>query len=482
MAFVYGDITRRPDGRLLRVEAPLSRAQVLFDGAAQNSPSPLHHVCGAASASRLVAVGQGSDDWIYAVTDQGTSRKLVKTSPVSHAQRVSFDVETGMFFVVTCETPTTWRRWLLDPETLADQFDAEDPYWQPQPVPRDILPTGTSQGFRDLVGRQETFYDDHVSPAVLQGVAFFRYHQRTAPDGTEWTAGILHSDRVGLWNGSHGWHSPMTTPVQPRIAIGPDGQPVVAISTDAGAWFLVLADLSPGLDGPAQPEPQPHPDPEPDPEPEPEPVADFPLADLQRERARYAEATIGPNECVDILNRALWPHRNEWGLLKKETGNHGVRKEDGARCSVDYAVRLSDRMGGDVFSSAGSVDGKGPSTPQDWSAHEEFPADRIVRAVQPTDAPDPHPEPDPAPEPQPLPQPVDLGPVLAKLDVLSADVNRVTQASATFGHAISELAVEVTKLRQAIQALPAQQKAPEYTGHVAIPVLGSARVELRPKG
>jgi hypothetical protein len=54
-------------------------------------------------------------------------------------------------------------------------------------------------------------------------------------------------------------------------------------------------------------------------------------------RARYG-ATLTADQCVELLNTALWHAGNaDFGLARKPSGNHGTRY-DGVPCSVDGVV------------------------------------------------------------------------------------------------------------------------------------------------
>ena len=320
--------------------------------------------------------------------------------------------------------------------------------------------------------------------AVIHGVKFF-YPRRVG----RFTVG-LHDDLFGIVHDHQtgktyrAWEGMSQIPPQ----ISEDGTAVFSANADFTSLFVPASaylgrpEKELTASQPTDPEEPTDPQDPDDPEEPEQPVAEFPLEDLKRERKRYGPyegdnaTVIGPNEAVDILNRTLWPHRAEWGLLKKESGNHGVRQEDGARCSVDYAIRLSDRMGGDVFGSAGSVDGKGPTTPQGWSAHEQFPEDRIVRAVKPADVPDQPDDPEEPDEPdQPIPQPVDLKPILDRLEHISLTVLDIHNQ-------VQEQRRAIEALARAVAAMPAAKPFPEYEGHASIRVIGTAPIVLKPKG
>jgi hypothetical protein len=237
----------------------------------------------------------------------------------------------------------------------------------------------------------------------------------------------------------------------------PDAVIVWATVDEIRATFPAKA--SPRLVTPA-PSPAPTPAPpmeNPTPMPK-EPVS--PLPWLESMRSDYP-ATMTPDQCVELLNRAAHAAGNGWGLLLKSSGNRGARF-DGVPCSVDWLVNLPAGVGGDFLIGAGSIDdGPGPAAPSHPTL-EPFDTTRWVAPIAPVaNAPTPPPTPEsPAPTPQP---PVtcqcDLAPVVARLEAvesqLTALINKPTSnPTVTF---------------------------PLYEGDLNLGWLGTKRLTLRPK-
>jgi hypothetical protein len=454
LAFFYTDITESG----VRVWCG-EDGVVHFGDTVHQAPSPLLQLRAVNVGDVLVAIGQlhiGGQSYLC------NSLHVHRVLGPNHGERGHglCALPDGSVRVVWIEG-ATGRSVRMDPRSLAD-LDAQEVF---------ANPNISSQGLLDVTPTN-LVWTDFARVQVIDGLQYGMPLTRG-----DWTVGQDYQGVNGLavlasrhstrqhfvaWRGE--------TQVAPRI----NSQGDVAVSGigSPDTLFRTLAQFEPAIVTPEDPE---------DPMPDPAVL----LANLERERARYPDATIGPNECVDILNRAVWPIRNDWALLKKDSGNFGVRAEDGAKCSVDYVVRRADRMGGDVFSSAGSVDGKGPSTPQGWSGHEEFPADRVVLAVQPSDAP-----PDPPDDDDDDP-PVDAD-VLKALQDIASELMRVSEVTGAQGQHLreikSELAetrAELNRLRASVDALKGQGGGPvtfpDYEGSVSIRVLGTAPIALKPK-
>lgn len=79
---------------------------------------------------------------------------------------------------------------------------------------------------------------------------------------------------------------------------------------------------------------------------------------IKQVRATFP-ALVNVDQCVEIINQVakLAPSQYQFGLLKKEGGNHGTRS-DGARCSVDWCVSKVLKQGTDcLISTPSSTEG-----------------------------------------------------------------------------------------------------------------------------
>lgn len=106
------------------------------------------------------------------------------------------------------------------------------------------------------------------------------------------------------------------------------------------------------------------------------------------ERAKYANPPTA-DQCVELLNAVAYAHRDKgWGLSRKESGSHGVRR-DGVPCALDILHHQPSNTLVDCLRDAG-----GASEPA-WSEIGPPPSsDRIwVAPIAPADAPTPDPPP-----------------------------------------------------------------------------------------
>lgn len=238
------------------------------------------------------------------------------------------------------------------------------------------------------------------------------------------------------------------------------------------------------IEPPPPPPPPDPPDPPEPPEGPPVPTEPASLETMLRDEERPKfPALMSADECVEMLRRTAKRGGPKWGLLKKDSGNFGTLA-DGRRCSVDHLTYDfgTEVRGIDVLGSAGSVDGKGPSTPQ-WgkvSEGEIFPRDRFVDVSQTSEVPGGPPPPDPGgPPPAPV---VDLAPLLSKVAALAttvAELNaRLDQRDEAFRQQLGQIKVTLGLIEQQIGA-PAIEW-PTYTGTVR--VLGmTSTITLKPQ-
>lgn len=227
----------------------------------------------------------------------------------------------------------------------------------------------TSQGILDWPPSGVALVDDNFI-VELGGVKFVKPMHRGA-----WTVGLHPDNRIILFDHANArvLASTLSSQKLARLAINADGFPLVAATGEN--TFLDLGDFAPLED--------------------PMPSSLLPL--LQQERAKYP-GRINNDQCVALLNAVAWRAHHEghgegWGLLRKDAGNHGVRR-DGTRCSVDWLVHLPSGTGGDVLIGAGD----GDSVPTWPNPLEPFDTARFVPPIHPDSTPVPDP---PTPVPQP---------------------------------------------------------------------------------
>ena len=167
------------------------------------------------------------------------------------------------------------------------------------------------------------------------------------------------------------------------------------------------------------PAPAPTPDPPPAPTPEPIPV-NFPnhLDAVQRERGRYAAATLTEAQCFAVTNAVASDpavRADGWGLTKAPAGGSGY-VVNGQNYRLDKLCHPSGYINDILSDTPGAAGAQwGPNAdangnPSNWAP-----------PVGLTPVPDPPPLPDPTPEPPPAP-PVDLGPIYQQLADLKAQV------------------------------------------------------------
>jgi hypothetical protein len=120
-----------------------------------------------------------------------------------------------------------------------------------------------------------------------------------------------------------------------------------------------------------------------------DPITEWPnLKDqLDEIRNQYPEL-ITVDECVAIVNKLAWDNRSTgWGLLRKESGNHGSQPKTGISCSVDWIINKNLELGTDcLVSTPSSTEGpeKDIATPN-WpeEGDDNFNIDNWTEPVEP---------------------------------------------------------------------------------------------------
>jgi hypothetical protein len=122
-----------------------------------------------------------------------------------------------------------------------------------------------------------------------------------------------------------------------------------------------------------------------EPEPEPPPTSDeWPnlSAQLKAERAKYPER-VTADQCVAIIN-AVAGQDGALGLLRKETGNHGIQPKSGIGCSTDWVI-MRDGVGADVLGDTGnSTTGETGLGVPSWPSEPSDETQDAARWVAPT--------------------------------------------------------------------------------------------------
>jgi hypothetical protein len=198
---------------------------------------------------------------------------------------------------------------------------------------------------------------------------------------------------------------------------------------------------------------------------------------LADERAKYG-ATLNDDECAELVNAVAWKHRADgWGLSGKNFGTHGTL-HDGTQVAHDILHHRPTNRIWDVLTGAGAhstpIRSFGPGGPPPGSNRP------WVAPIAPRGAPQPEPPPQPAPTPTPT---VDLAPLLAKLDILTAEVASlrgelaaIRSAADTAAFESTNAAVRASEIKTGLEVLPSRITFPAYEGKVL-----SFSTTLRPK-
>jgi hypothetical protein len=310
----YTSLAKRPNGQIVRVWCDES-VNVYFDGVAVPMPERGLFVWAAASDTRVGAIVQGHDPANVRMARVVFDDKItLDLGPSNGIQCVAMRYADAGVFVGRFTTQDTKHEgiWVQgDPLEYAE-------------LPEDVI--GTSQGYLDYQNGQPIFTDrvprpDHRfgfpiwQPQTRGPWTIFQCVFRDTGDGI----GARHDDgrvfRV----------SSLSSQIAPKVEIGPDGQPIAAISHNAPLDALFVPfdrwqEVSPELLKPATPGQPPIVPPPPAP------------ADCTAERAEIARLNELLGKSPTWQEWAAW-----WQFVFDSGGQHPYADVGGLRASITRA-------------------------------------------------------------------------------------------------------------------------------------------------